>query len=103
MAGASPVLASLDPSGWAGLGWTILLHGLRGSTILSSTVAVALSIGHCLGFKKVQQRWWPWSPHALLFPPLCQFSRVLPDSFISLHSFPLIPAPWAFDPATPRQ
>lgn len=56
MAGASPVLASLDPSGWAGLGWTILLHSLRGSTILSSTVAVALSIGHCLGFKKVQQR-----------------------------------------------
>ena len=56
MAGSSPVLASLGPSGWAGLGWTFLLHGLRGSTILSSTVAVALSIGHCLGFKKVQQR-----------------------------------------------
>ena len=85
--------------GWAGLDFSLTRPG--GSTIPSSTVAVALSIGHCLGFKRYSNAeparlrregplGWPRSPHALLFPPLCQISRVLPgDSFISPDPRPL--------------
>ena len=94
MAGSSPVLASPSPSGWAGLGWTFSLArpGRTNHPIFHCSCGPEhrpLSwIQKGIATLSLQDSLWKarWSghspPHAPLFPPLCQFSCVLPDSFI---------------------